>query len=241
MTTYTKEGNKMATKMTATEITERINKTQEAIRKLTALIEKREKDLPKAQKKLAGLDKETQRNEWWDVHMKVYNLEDGIKGGKQKLEDKQKTLKKWQAKLEEVNAEAKILREIPEQLKQLQEQVTQELIKSEKWYREVMITDKSEMTHEEFFKKYSWREYYKYYYITDEEIEKECRKESKYWVLGLIRRTEEKVGEITRWHLWLAERCLNGWVEGTKGNATIETIYAGGWNIQCLHTRVLVK
>ena len=69
----------MATNMTASEITERINKTQEAIRKLTALIEKREKDLPKAQKKLAGLDKETQWNEWWDVHMKVYNLEDGIK------------------------------------------------------------------------------------------------------------------------------------------------------------------
>lgn len=231
----------MATKMTATEITERINKTQDAIRKLMALIEKREKNLPKAQKKLAGLNKETQRNGWWDAYEKVYTLEDGIKGGKQKLEEKQKTLKKWQTKLEEVNAEAKILRKIPEQLKQLQEQVTQELIKSEKRYREIMITDKSEMTHEEFYEKYTWSEYYKYYYITDEEIEKECKKESKYWVLDLISRVEKKVGEITKWNLRLADRCLNGYVEGTKGTATIETIYAGGWNIQCLHTRVLVK
>ena len=40
----------MASKMTASEITERINKTAEAIRKLTALIEKREKTCRKHRK-----------------------------------------------------------------------------------------------------------------------------------------------------------------------------------------------
>lgn len=34
---------------------------------------------------------------------------------------------------------------------------------------------------------------------------------------------------------------INGHVIGDKGGATIKTILAGGWNIQCLHYRVLVQ
>lgn len=34
---------------------------------------------------------------------------------------------------------------------------------------------------------------------------------------------------------------LNGYIEGENGTCKIETIYAGGYNIQCLHYRVLVK
>ncbi len=34
---------------------------------------------------------------------------------------------------------------------------------------------------------------------------------------------------------------LNGKIKGENGICKIETIYAGGYNIQCLHYRVLVK
>ena len=235
----------MATKMTATEITERINKAQEAVRKLEALIAKREKELPKAEKALAKLDKETQWGEWFDASYKVRTLRDGIVGGKQKLADKTSTLKRWQAKLDEVNAENKKLDEIPEQLKKLQAELATK-IKNYHMRRRAFLRDKySELGWTEFKEQYGWREYD--YYLTRGEKDfeqmatKDAYAEAKYWVLNLIYRTEKKVGQITNWHLYFATDSLNGWVEGTKGNANIETITAGGWNIQCLHTRVLVK
>ena len=53
-------------------------------------------------------------------------------------------------------------------------------------------------------------------------------------------------GEITSWagiHLEAGSYCavLNGYVEGKEGRARVESILAGGYNIQRLHIRVLVK
>ena len=117
----------MATKMTASEITERINKTKEAIAKLEELIAKREQALPKAKENLSKADFETEKNKWWDAHFKVCNLEEGIENGKYKLKEKQKTLKTYQERLETINAENRKMTEIPEQLKDLQEQIEKEL------------------------------------------------------------------------------------------------------------------
>jgi hypothetical protein len=51
-----------------------------------------------------------------------------------------------------------------------------------------------------------------------------------------------KVGDITEVDLHCGQDGTpNGWVKGTKGSVTIQTIVAGGYNIQCLHYRVLVK
>ena len=59
---------------------------------------------------------------------------------------------------------------------------------------------------------------------------------------SLMNRVTEMVGEITDASgLYVADNLeLNGKVIGTKGAATVTTIYAGGYNIQCLHFRVLV-
>ena len=230
----------MATKMTATEITERINKTAEAIAKIETRIQKMEKDLPKAQKKLASLDKETQRNEWWDAYEKVYRLEDGITGGKDKLKEKQNILKNWQEKLEKVNAETKKLMEIPEQLKDLQDQVAKEIAEYNIFLKKHIIADREELPYKEFKKQYTMMDIL-LMGKTDEEIRKDAEHEAKSWVLNLISRVEKKVGQITKWNLHLASKSLNGWVEGTRGHAKVETITAGGYNIQCLHNRVLVK
>ncbi len=50
------------------------------------------------------------------------------------------------------------------------------------------------------------------------------------------------VGDIKKANLKIGvDGNLNGLVVGTAHSAEIRTIYAGGYNIQCLHYRVLVK
>lgn len=52
----------------------------------------------------------------------------------------------------------------------------------------------------------------------------------------------EKVGTVTECNLHSGmDGTPNGWIAGDKGRVTITTIAAGGYNIQCLHYRVLVK
>lgn len=229
----------MATKMSAIEITERINKTEEAIKKLENLIQKRINErLPKLENEWEA---ETDENKKYWKSCDIKHLKEDIENGKKKLEEKKATLKKWQDKLEEVNETDKIIRKIPEQLYKLMEQIREEMIKERTEFRDTMIKDYSEMKRNEFREKYRYADFYKVYYQTDEDIVKEANRDSKYYIIDLVHRVTKKVGEITKWELWDAGNELNGWVWGTRGRAEIETILAGGYNIQCLHNRVLVK
>lgn len=78
---------------------------------------------------------------------------------------------------------------------------------------------------------------------TDEEIEKALDREVEAKRKNLIARVEDKVGEIKdAGGLYIGVNGeLNGVVIGEKGKARVETIYAGGYNVQVLHYRVLVK
>ena len=61
-------------------------------------------------------------------------------------------------------------------------------------------------------------------------------------VLDLQNRIAYKVGEITDYsHLKVDMKALNGVVTGQLGTCRVESILAGGYNIQRLHVRVLVK
>lgn len=59
----------------------------------------------------------------------------------------------------------------------------------------------------------------------------------------IIERTNEIVGQITdASNLKIGSKGdLNGYIIGTKGNAKVQTIGAGGYNIQCFHFRTLIN
>lgn len=79
------------------------------------------------------------------------------------------------------------------------------------------------------------------YHATEEDIEKACAKEAEQYVRNLWMRIKDIVGDVVDYgHLYLSGPAINGPIYGTKGNVRLETILAGGWNIQRLHYRVLI-
>lgn len=79
--------------------------------------------------------------------------------------------------------------------------------------------------------------------VLKEYISKQVKKDRVNKEKALIKRVIKITGEITdaKYLKVGVNGELNGFIIGTEGKANIETIFAGGYNIQCLHFRVLVK
>ena len=73
-------------------------------------------------------------------------------------------------------------------------------------------------------------------------IDEILTKEAAHKKTRFIAQIEKRVGECTEAHLYIGEGGdVNGTATGLLGTATVRTITAGGYNIQCFHFRVLVK
>ena len=76
-----------------------------------------------------------------------------------------------------------------------------------------------------------------------EKLNKILRDEKQRKYEDLVNRVTAIVGEITNvTNLKIGNQQgeLNGFVEGTQGKCSVQTIGAGGYNIQCFHYRVLI-
>lgn len=82
--------------------------------------------------------------------------------------------------------------------------------------------------------------------MSDEDIHKDNVKNGKRIILDLLNRVTKITGPVTSYaglHLTQGNggwSVLNGFVVGEDGKASVETILAGGYNIQKLHCRTLV-
>ena len=235
--------------MTSTELQVRLEKAQEKVEKCKATIERHK---AQAEKKLQLIQKngwstnledyrDAYNSEAWSLAYDYkYKLED-IKGAERKLEEAEEIVANWKARLDkQVARELKIANEIPEVLKQARADLVEEWVASDIRDREKMLKAKAKMDHKEFRKYYTWtRE--EDLRKTDEEFRKIEEREADFWLLNLYNRVKEVTGEVTdcgglRW----GGKCLDGYVVGKKGTALVETIGAGGYNIQRFHLRVLV-
>ena len=74
-------------------------------------------------------------------------------------------------------------------------------------------------------------------------LEKDLKDEAERKYDFIIERTNDIVGEITDASGLKvgAKGDLNGYIKGTRGTAKVQTIGAGGYNIQCFHFRTLIN
>lgn len=91
---------------------------------------------------------------------------------------------------------------------------------------------------------YEWLKPYNQYDENEayKRLQKDVEEEANRKYDFIIERTNRIVGQITDASgLYVSDNFeLNGIIIGTNGKARVETITAGGYNIQCLHFRVLV-
>lgn len=174
------------------------------------------------------------------------------------LYDGRKTLEKYQKQLDAQIAKENTINELPEVIKEFgenlfnrwneydfwkQQQIKEEM-KKEPEYRE-------REAYKEFQRKMNekWgRGWYDFaWYTSKEQIIKNNRNAVNALILNLVTRTVEIAGTIKDAKYLRLDRdnngysIINGIVVGEKGKARVESIGAGGYNIQRYHIRVLVK
>ena len=181
------------------------------------------------------------KNYEYDIRCIKENIEDNeYKLGKAKEADERE--EKRNAKRE---AEQSALSEIPEVLKSFGELLVKntfaDRLRLHKWAVEQgypRYNDRSEKAN-------AIRRHYEF---NEESTLKEIRRTVEALLLNLVDRVAKKCGKIVNASNltvnagnWLEGQAINGWIEGENGKARVYSIVAGGYNIQCLHVRVLVK
>lgn len=253
-----------------TAITTRQDKVQTTIARLTARLEKLEakQKIPFTEKEITKYIKQFNDHNSHNIEMGfcdkcshelaiknlTWNLEYDIKTLKEQLANNSRKLKEAQRldKREEERTAKKAQKEKKERF--ITENIPQILVDFAK-----KLEDRTVALHELNYDKYSkmpWPKYndrsqeamlIRFYQSTTLETLKEnAKNDANNLVRNLFYRVYEKVGDIDdlKLHLedgnWKEGAVLAGTVHGNKGYARIETIYAGGYNIQCEHIRCLV-
>ena len=77
--------------------------------------------------------------------------------------------------------------------------------------------------------------------LEEDRLDRDLKNEADRKYDFIIERTNKIVGQITdASHLYVQNFELNGLIHGTNGTARVQTIGAGGWNIQRYHFRTLI-
>lgn len=227
----------------------KIEKKENTIIKKTALIAKKEDKIRKLgfepsddQREVANISKEA----FW-LMCDIESLEDDITRGNKEIKEVKASLEKYEQQLAgEIEKESILLKDIPESMKQMQVELVERWDAWDIERRNRMKADYKELGWKAYCEKYRYSDKH-FKDKTDEQIHNSNVQDAKCLILDLYYRVKKITGEITNWsgvHACQGTHgmtVLNGYVEGKEGRAEVESILAGGYNIQRLHIRVLVK
>lgn len=251
--------------MTSKNLREKLEKAEEKVTKCENTIERHKKQLEKRQAKLLRVDwmapymsdlkavmwDEEKRSEYkkatgddlyWDC-CDVQDKEEDIEGAERKLRDQKKVVDNWREKLsKQVEKELKIATVVPEAFKEARAELVRCWTEVDMRTKAAIEKALREVDYKVYSKMYPYsvREWYLYH--SEEDFRKANERDADEWLLDLYNRVVAVTGEITdcsniRW----GGKCLDGYIVGKEGKAIVETIQAGGYNIQRLHLRTLVK
>ena len=237
---------------------EKIEKKQNTIVKKTAQIEKKYNALrklgvedPETKSKmdfreLANTEREKFDDIYW-TYCEIEYLQADIVRGEKEIDATKETLVKYEAQLTgEIAKEETLLTEIPEIFNRLRDDLVAEWDRWDLERRDQLADEYNRLGYTEFFKKGHTRADYEFRFKTTTQIHNANVQDAKALILDLYYRVKGITGEVTDWAGISTEigthgfAVLNGIVVGKEGRAKVESIYAGGYNIQRLHIRVLV-
>lgn len=174
---------------------------------------------------------------------------------RRELEDAKATLAKYYKQLEVAKDKANTLSEMPAVLVEFKDYLIEKWDKYDEWKKATIKEEYKTQPRgigQEYHKwQYEMRNrwgigWYDFMYLTSEQIHNQNVKDAETLVLNLINRTIEITGKIIDCNALYLDQdnsgftIINGVVIGEKGKARVESILAGGYNIQRLHVRVLV-
>lgn len=245
--------------MTVEEITKRIEKKAAEIAKLERLYNKyASEDLE--EKAIIDRFLETGDRTEYRAYLKEHNMWCGSDAWSKanELHDARITLVKYQKSLESAQDKQATLTEMPEAIIQFRANLIERWDAYDEWKKEEIKKDYNELLNSCMDHK-TYREnamvmrnkwgagYYEFMYLTSEQIHKANVTAADALVMNLFERTIQITGKITDCKALRTNidnsgyTIINGLVIGEKGKARVESIGAGGYNIQRYHIRVLVK
>lgn len=225
-------------------LTERIENAEKKIQRKQTTIAKKQKWIAEKTAKLDSLP-ESERK-WAECDIRYWN--EDIDRIQKEIKETEKTLEKYHKQLGgEIAREKSWINEVPEVLKSFQVELVEKWDAHDIAKKERILEAIRTMPYEMLKEMYHWRDRDWAKYTTDEQIHESNMKDATSLILNLVNRVKDVTGEITDWSgltvtmgTW-GGAVLNGYVTGKEGRCCVESIGAGGYNIQRYHIRVLVK
>lgn len=211
--------------MTTTQIKERIEKAQKRHDNKLNTIAKKQKWIDSGKKDAYECD--------W--------LRDDIKRLTKEVAELEVLIEKYNKQLTGEMERESMFVQIPEILHELAKELVERWTEWDINRRAFLQEEYSKLGYKGFWqKRYSMTDY-NLMRMSDAAIRENNEKDADAAIKDLFLRVHEITGEITGWDCIKGNGVtLNGVVEGKAGRARVETIYAGGYNIQRLHLRTLV-